>query len=82
MANPNKNVPAYSIMDRQTDIYVNYNDTDRLDNMAYRFYGSSEYWWIILDANNYQIEFDIEPGEILRIPYPLNEVLQEIKEQV
>lgn len=74
-------VPDYTIKDRETDIYVTFNDGDRLDNMSNRIYGYPGYWWIILSANNYTIEFDIEYGEILRVPFPLSEVIEEIREQ-
>ena len=72
---------AYVIKDRETDQHIEYTHIDRLDLISNRMYGNPDYWWVILAANDYQIEFDIEVGEILRIPYPISEVLVEIKEQ-
>lgn len=42
---------------------------DTLDFLAYKIYGSSSYFWAILDANpKYQSEMDIKAGDILVIP--------------
>lgn len=42
---------------------------DTLDVLAYKIYGSSSYFWAILDANpKYQSEMDISAGDILIIP--------------
>ena len=75
-------VPNITIKDRESDIYLEYQDWDNLTLISNRIYESPEYWWIILKANGYQIEFDIESGEVLRVPYPLSEVLDEIKGQL
>ena len=74
--------PIAEISKRETDIYLIYNSADRLDMMSYRIYNDPQYWWLILVANGYQLEFDIEEGEILRFPYPLLEVLNEIKRNI
>lgn len=79
---PNENVKDFTILHRDTDVFIPYHEADRLDLISDRYYGSPEYWWVILSANDYQLEFDIEAGEILRIPYPLNEVIAEIRRQV
>lgn len=52
------------------DIYVIASVEDRLDNLAYRYYGDPLAWFIIACANP-GIVFDsfyIEPGTQLRIP--------------
>ena len=67
---------------RETDVYVTFNSADRLDLVSHRVYGDSQYWWVILYANGYQIEFDIDDGEILRVPYPLSDVLSDIRENI
>lgn len=79
---PEENVRDFEILHRDTDVYITYHEADRLDLISDKYYGSPEYWWIILSANDYQLEFDIEAGEILRVPYPLNDVLGEIRKQV
>jgi nucleoid-associated protein YgaU len=42
---------------------------DRLDTLAYRFYGDSTLWWMIADANP-EILFPepLVPGSVIRIP--------------
>jgi len=74
--------PLGIIADRETDIYITYNGADRLDMISYRVYGDPQYWWVILAANEYQIEFDIEEGEILKVPYPLSDVLNNMRENI
>ena len=42
---------------------------DRVDTIAYDFYGNAQFWWIIADANPEILDWvDLEPGEVLRIP--------------
>jgi nucleoid-associated protein YgaU len=42
---------------------------DRLDTLAYKYYGDAQKWWVILDANpRFMTPFDIRPGDTLSIP--------------
>ena len=41
---------------------------NRLDIIAYNFYGVASYWWIIAKANNILDAFDVPLGTVLRIP--------------
>lgn len=43
-------------------------DEFRVDLISYRFYGTVEYWWIILLANDVIDPFSIKQNTILRIP--------------
>lgn len=79
---PTQNIKNFTVKKRESDLYVPFMSEDRLDLMSNRIYGHPDYWWIILNANNYDIEYDIEYGEILRVPLPLSEVMEEIKGQV
>ena len=74
--------PVGKIKERETDLYITYNAADRLDMISYRVYDDPQYWWVILAANGYQLEFDIEDGEILRIPAPLSDVLADIRKNL
>jgi len=65
-----------------SDVYITYISSDRLDMISNRIYGDPQYWWVILAANGYQIEFDIEYGEILRVPYPLADAINSIRKNV
>lgn len=42
---------------------------DRLDLLAYRYYGDAQLWWVIMDANpRYMTPWDIPIGANLTIP--------------
>ena len=61
------------------DVYVITTVGDRLDSLAYSYYGDSTLWWIIAAANNNTTKgalFPI-PGTQLRIPTNVNSVLQQ-----
>ena len=86
LINGNKigNMPRISIKNRDTDKYFLYNSNKtRLDRMAADVYGDDSLYGIILEANpEYYIEFDIPNNTPIRIPYPLQEVLQEFQEKI
>lgn len=51
------------------DIYVRTVAGDRLDLLAYQFYGNLKYWWIIAHANNVgKGTMALAEGTQLRIP--------------
>jgi hypothetical protein len=63
----------------ESDVYVVTTVGDRLDSLAYSYYGDSTLWWIIAVANNNATKgalFPI-PGTQLRIPTNVNSVLQQ-----
>lgn len=46
-------------------------DSDRIDLLAYRFYGDSVLWWVIAVANDLELlPTDLVVGAKLRIPSP------------
>lgn len=49
---------------------------DRLDTLAFKYLGDGTYWWVIAMLNNIQWAFDFQPGEILLIPYNVQDVLR------
>ena len=51
-------------------------ETDRLDALAFKYYGSGEYWWVIALVNNIDYFFDIVPGQQIQIPINLDDVLR------
>ncbi len=76
-------IPSFGeIPTSNTDVYITYKSSDRLDLISNRIYGDPKYWWVILAANNYQIEFEIETGEILRVPYPLMDTIEYIRNKL
>ncbi len=54
---------------RDDDIYIFSRESDKLEHISYRFYGTPEYWWVIAKANNISNgSIFLEPGKQLRIP--------------
>ena len=49
------------------DIFVVTQEGDRLDNLAFQFYGNQHLWWYIAHANNLTT-MNVEIGTQLRIP--------------
>lgn len=44
-------------------------DGDRIDAIAYKFYGDPLKWWVIADANPQRLDWgSLVPGELIRIP--------------
>jgi len=61
------------------DIYVATETGDRLDTLAFQFYGNSSLWWIIASANNiHNAVFGFEDGTVLRIPANYLDVINQI----
>lgn len=61
----------------EEDIYVITTDGDRLDNLAYEYYGDSSLYWVISTANpkqNYNLLYPVL-GTQLRIPFPIDIIL-------
>ena len=61
-----------------SDNYVITTIGDRLDTLAYSYYGDSELWWIISVANNNITKGSMfpPPGTQLRIPINASYVMQ------
>jgi len=47
---------------------VHLKEVNRLDALAYEYYGDAKFWWIIAIANDIKDPFYLEQGEVLRIP--------------
>lgn len=74
-----KKVPFIEIPVRGTDCYAFYEvGKTRLDLLSYQYYNSPNYGWLILQANPQygSLEFKIENGSKIRIPYPLEQAIQ------
>ena len=56
-----------NIPERNDDLRIITQQGDRLDNLAYQFYGDPELWWFIARANNLN-SMNVEVGKNLRIP--------------
>lgn len=73
-------MPVIKISKRSTDKHVTYDkNKNRLDVIAGNVYQDETLTRLILWANpEYFIEFDIPSGTVIRVPYPLNDVLSEV----
>ena len=54
-----------------SDIYVIAQYGDRLDHLAYEFYGDQHLWWFIARVNNINA-MNVPAGTRLRIPVSVN----------
>jgi nucleoid-associated protein YgaU len=52
------------------DIFIVSHLGDRLDNLAYDYYGDPSYWFVLASVNNLgRGSLAIPPGLVIRIPY-------------
>lgn len=68
-------IPFISIPVYDTDLYITFDKAKmRLDNLSYKYYSSPDYGWLIMLANPGlgSMEFLIEDGARMRIPYPID----------
>jgi hypothetical protein len=79
-----KDMPPISIKKRNTDKFILYDrGKARLDYIAGQVYNDETLWRVIMWANpEYFVEFDIPQGTSIRVPYPINDVLSEITQQL
>lgn len=69
-----------NIEPKDTDIYIITNATDRLDTLAYKYYGNVRYWWIIAMVNNINNgTMALPPNTRLLIPSDLGSILLEVE---
>lgn len=79
----NMYVPTYypNIEPQENDDYILTNITDRLDNIAFDFYGDATLWWVIATSNNLAGDSIYPPaGVYLRIPKDLSNVITKYNE--
>ena len=77
-------MPPISIDLRTTDKKVLYNkNLTRLDRLAGDIYDDETLWKIILWANpDYDCEFDIPDNTVIRIPFPIRDVLSDVTSKI
>ena len=60
-----------TVPEQPDDLQYEVTAVDRLDTIAYAFYGQSLFWWVIAVANDMElIEVELNVGKTLRIPSP------------
>jgi len=55
-----------TVPESNSDIFIITQDGDRLDNLAFQFYGDPHLWWFIANTNGLS-HMNLEPGLSLRI---------------
>jgi hypothetical protein len=59
------------IPEQSDDLLYQVRETDRIDRLATRFYGSPVLWWVIAVANDMEIlPTDLDAADFIRIPSP------------
>lgn len=81
-----KILPFINISEKSSDKYFTYKKgITRFDNsLSNYYYGDPNYGWLILLANAKlaALEFEIEDGTIIRVPFPLETSLQQYSNEV
>ena len=54
---------------------------DRYYKLAHKYYGDATYWWIIAIFNKKPTEADLEYGDVIYVPTPLQKVLRVMQPQ-
>lgn len=59
------------ILPQPDDTFYRVRGVDRIDLLAYNFYGDPVLWWVIAAANDMELlPTDLNEGDVLRIPSP------------
>lgn len=75
--------PIRSISPATTDKIHTFTSIDTLDNLADEYYDDPTLSWVIMCANpDFSLEFDIKPGDKIRIPLPISRVWKQWGEKV
>lgn len=70
--------PKIEISDTDVTIVGLYGQ--RFENLAHKFYGNTELWWIIARANNQSSSMYLVPGKKYRIPKDIGIITQQLRE--
>ena len=61
--------PAFPRSRQITYTYHRVISGERVDTIAYAYYGNAQLWWKIADANPEILDWlELEPGEVIRVP--------------
>ena len=67
--------PVIPIRNEDQFIYPRFGE--RLDTLAYNFYGDSTLWWVIAKANGIRGKLDVPKDTEIRIPGNISQVLED-----
>lgn len=80
-----KPIPFIKLTEKTSDKHEIYRKgVTRFDNLSNKYYKDSNYGWLILQANPEfgSLEFNIEDGKDIIIPYPLETSVKNYKEEL
>tara|TARA_Y100001970_G_C13944646_1_gene704969 strand:- start:157 stop:456 length:300 start_codon:yes stop_codon:yes gene_type:complete len=61
------------------DKFVRPVDGDRLDTLAYRYYGDITLWWVIAKANGIKGKVVTSVDDVLRIPGDISRIIENFR---
>ena len=65
---------------RNNDIYIYATSEDRIDSLAFKYYGDVTLWWVIAQANHIgKTSFQIKAGTYLRIPLAIEAIMNDFR---
>ena len=70
--------PSIPIDNSDQFIYTKFGD--RVDALANEYYGDVTLWWIISKANGIKGQAGLKPGQLLRIPGQVEEILSNFRD--
>jgi hypothetical protein len=76
---PKISYPSPSEIRKLNNVLLVWSATDKLYNVASKYYGSPEYWWVIAWYNKRASEAEFKTGDQYYVPLPLDAVLGYIK---
>ena len=76
---PKISYPTPSEIRSLNNVLLVWGATDKLYNVANKYYGSPEYWWVIAWYNKKASEAEFKVGDQFYVPLPLDAVLGYIK---
>ena len=71
----NFKVPTEQDLNNMNYVNENWVLGQRLYKLAYKHYGDSQYWWLIALFNNIPTEAELQFGQVIKVPMPLDIVL-------
>ena len=69
--------PQIPVSDSDKFIYPK--DGDRLDTLAFRYYGDTTLWWVIAKANGIRGKVAVATDEVLRIPGNVSYIMENFR---
>ena len=63
------------VPENNNDIYVITQEGDRLDNLAFQYYGDPKLWWAIAWFNEKPTEAHLKLGQLILVPIPVEKVI-------